>query len=401
MKRIKKVLLLIVFSITIMFPCACSQGNVVSTDHESEDTTKNTDTTQYSTEVKWSKLQKTGSEMLEYAEQFAIDYYEGGYVLLTIYDSGKYLIVPENNSIPSDLGSDIIVIQQPIRNGYLQATAAMDLIREIDSISCLSFVGTDRDGWYIEAAKEAFDEGIITYAGKYNAPDVEKLIAGACDIAIESTMIFHSPEIKEQLENVGIPVLVERSSYETHPFGRLEWIKVYGLLFDQMDVAKSYFDSQTEKLDEIDSDTAYEKKIAFFYVTNNGCVSVKKSGDYVSEMIQLAGGDIVSFDDATEEENALSSMTIQMEAFYANARDVDYLVYNSSIDENITDMQQLLDKNPLFADFKAVKEKHVWCTGKNMFQESTGIGDMIMDFHKILENPNVSDEELTYLHRVK
>ena len=401
MKRIKKVLLLIVFSITIMFPCACSQGNVVSTDHESEDTTKNTDTTQYSTEVKWSKLQKTGSEMLEYAEQFAIDYYEGGYVLLTIYDSGKYLIVPENNSIPSNLDSDIIVIKQPIRNGYLQATAAMDLIREIDSISCLSFVGTDRDGWYIEAAKEAFDEGIITYAVKYNAPDVEKLIAGACDIAIESTMIFHSPEIKEQLENVGIPVLVERSSYETHPFGRLEWIKVYGLLFDQMDVAKSYFDSQTEKLDEIDSDTAYEKKIAFFYVTNNGCVSVKKSGDYVSEMIQLAGGDIVSFDNATEEENALSSMTIQMEAFYANARDVDYLVYNSSIDENITDMQQLLDKNPLFADFKAVKEKHVWCTGKNMFQESTGIGDMIMDFHKILENPNVSDEELTYLHRVK
>ena len=401
MKRIKKVLLLIVFSITIMFPCACSQGNVVSTDNESEDTTKNTDTTQYSTEVKWSKLQKTGSEMLEYAEQFAIDYYEGGYALLTIYDSGKYLIVPENNSIPSNLDSDIIVIKQPICNGYLQATAAMDLIREIDSISCLSFVGTDRDGWYIEEAKEAFDEGIITYAGTYNAPDVEKLIAGACDIAIESTMIFHSPEIKEQLENVGIPVLVERSSYETHPFGRLEWIKVYGLLFDQMDVAKSYFDSQTEKLDEIDSDTAYEKKIAFFYVTNNGCVSVKKSGDYVSEMIQLAGGDIVSFDDATEEENALSSMTIQMEAFYANARDVDYLVYNSSIDENITDMQQLLDKNPLFADFKAVKEKHVWCTGKNMFQESTGIGDMIMDFHKILENPNVSDEELTYLHRVK
>lgn len=401
MKRIKKVLLLIVFSITIMFPCACSQGNVVSTDNESEDTTKNTDTTQYSTEVKWSKLQKTGSERLEYAEQFAIDYYEGGYALLTIYDSGKYLIVPENNSIPSNLDSDIIVIKQPICNGYLQATAAMDLIREIDSISCLSFVGTDRDGWYIEEAKEAFDEGIITYAGKYNAPDVEKLIAGACDIAIESTMIFHSPEIKEQLENVGIPVLVERSSYETHPFGRLEWIKVYGLLFDQMDVAKSYFDSQTEKLDEIDSDTAYEKKIAFFYVTNNGCVSVKKSGDYVSEMIQLAGGDIVSFDDATEEENALSSMTIQMEAFYANARDVDYLVYNSSIDENITDMQQLLDKNPLFADFKAVKENHVWCTGKNMFQESTGIGDMIMDFHKILENPNVSDEELTYLHRVK
>lgn len=32
-------------------------------------------------------------------------------------------------------------------------------------------------------------------------------------------MIYHTPEVKEELESFGIPVLVERSSYERPPPG--------------------------------------------------------------------------------------------------------------------------------------------------------------------------------------
>ena len=38
-------------------------------------------------------------------------------------------------------------------------------------------------------------------------------------------MIYHNPEVKEKLEEFGIPVLVEHSSYESHPLGRTEWVK--------------------------------------------------------------------------------------------------------------------------------------------------------------------------------
>ena len=38
----------------------------------------------------------------------------------------------------------------------------------------------------------------------------------------------------------------------------------------------------------------------------------------------------------------------------------------------LTSVSELLQKNALFADFKAVKEGHVYGTGKNMFQETTG-----------------------------
>ena len=51
-----------------------------------------------------------------------------------------------------------------------------------------------------------------------------------CDLAIENTMIYHTPEVIEQLQTVGVPVLVERSSYESDPLGRIEWLKLYAAL---------------------------------------------------------------------------------------------------------------------------------------------------------------------------
>lgn len=66
-------------------------------------------------------------------------------------------------------------------------------------------------------SKNGNGRGKIAYAGKYSAPDYEKILSSDCGLAVESTMIYHTPEVKEQLERLGIPVLVERSSYEGHP----------------------------------------------------------------------------------------------------------------------------------------------------------------------------------------
>ena len=108
-------------------------------------------------------------------------------------------------------------LQQPLDNIYLVATSAMDLFRALDSLDCVRLSGTDADGWYIPEAKQAIENGKMLYAGKYNAPDYERILSEGCNLAVESTMIYHTPEIKEQLERLGIPVLVERSSYEAHP----------------------------------------------------------------------------------------------------------------------------------------------------------------------------------------
>lgn len=348
----------------------------------------------------WSEMNVTGSLLLEYADRFSVDYYEGDYTLITIADKDRYLIVPENMSVPSGLDEDITVIKKTIGNIYLAATSAMDLLVETGSLASVKFSGTEADGWYIEEARAAMEEGSIIYAGRYSAPDFELLLDGGCDLAIESTMILHNPEVKEQLENVGIPVLVEYSSYESDPLGRMEWIKLYGILTDHLEEAEEYFNAQAAKVSGIMDGEDTGLTVAFFYVTSNGTVNVRKSSDYVSKMIELAGGKYIFDDIGSEEDNALSTVTIQMEEFYAAAKDADILIYNSTISGPLSGISELLDMSPLFKDFKAYKDGRVYCTEKNMFQESTGIGDMITDIHKILVDENVTDDELVYLYKL-
>lgn len=341
-----------------------------------------------------------GSMELSYAEQFSVDYYEGGFALITIGGTDRFLVVPEGAEAPEDLDGDIAVLRQPIENIYLVATSAMDLFAAIDGLDSIRLSGTSAENWYVDAAREAMEEGSIVYAGKYSAPDYELILSENCGLAVESTMINHTPEVQETLESFGIPVLVERSSYESHPLGRVEWMKLYGVLLGKEELAEEKFQEQQAMLESVESQENTGKTVAFFYITSVGYANVRKSGDYVSKMIELAGGNYI-FQDLGGKENAMSTMNMEIEQFYAKARDADYIIYNSTIDGELQTIDQLLDKSALLADFKAVKEGNVWCTQKNMFQETTGIGTMIVDIHRMLteEAPNLT--ELTYMYKLQ
>ena len=193
-------------------------------------------------------------------------------------------------------------------------------------------------------------------------------------------------------------MLVERSSYESHPLGRMEWIKLYAVLLGKEEAAEAFFDSQMEKLIPILGQENTGKTVAFFYITSNGAVNVRKSGDYIAKSISLAGG-VYALQDLTADDSAMSTMNMQMEEFYTKAKDADYIIYNSTIDGELTAIDELCAKNQLFADFKAVKEGNVWCTGKNMFQETMGLGDMIRDMNAVFADD--TEYSFTYLHQLK
>lgn len=335
---------------------------------------------------------------LQYADQFAVDYYEGGYALITIVGGERFLLVPEDKEAPEGLDADISVIQKPVQNIYLVATSAMDLFCALDGLDSISLSGTNADGWYIDKAKKAMEDGDIAFAGKYSAPDYELILSKNCDLAIESTMIYHQPEVQEKLEQFGIPVLVEHSSYESHPLGRTEWIKLYGVLLGKEDQAQKLFQEQVDKLKSVEDSENTGKTVAFFYINSMGSANVRKSNDYVSKMIELAGGNYI-FNDLGTDEEGLSTMNMGMEDFYAGARDADYIIYNSTIDGELKSLDELLKKSELLKDFKAVKEGNVWCLTKSMFQETTCLGDVIMDIHRMLTEDD--PDGLTYLYRLE
>lgn len=345
-------------------------------------------------------LENTPSEHMEllYAEQFSVDRYENGISLVTVGDGEKYLLVPENETV--ETSGDITVITTPADNIYLAASSAMDLFFGIGADDRIFAASTLERDWSLPYVKQAMSDEDILYAGKYSAPDYELILSEGCGIAIESTMIYHKPEVKEQLERFGIPVFVERSSYESHPLGRLEWVKLYGLMTGKEEEAEKLFSEQSELLQSVSQNGSAGKTAAFFYISQKGSAVVRKPDDYVSKMIQLAGGEyIFTSDDLNTEENAQSTTDMQFEAFYAAAKDADVLIYSSTIDGGIDDISALLEKNSLFADFKAVKSGNVWCTDKNMFQQTTAAAEIISDLNLIFTD-NAGDET-EFFYRLK
>ncbi len=165
-------------------------------------------------------------------------------------------------------------------------------------------------------------------------------------------------------------------------------------------MAEALFSDQVAYLNEAARHNDTGKSVAFFYISSSGYAVARKSGDYVPRMIELAGGSYV-FDDLGDPETATSTVTLEMEKFYATAKDADFIVYNSTIGGELKTLDELIAKNALLKDFKAVQDGNVWCTGKNLFQETTQLGRMILDISRMLENDDTALTRLEYLYKLQ
>jgi len=336
----------------------------------------------------------TGGMELKYAQNFAVDYYDGGAARLRVAEQ-DFLLLPEGAAVPDGLES-IKQIPIPVEKVYLASSSVPDLFIRMGALDKLAYVSTSPENWNLPELREAMEREEILYAGKYSAPDYELLLTEGCGLVVENTMILHSPATKEKLEALGLPVLVEYSSYEPHPLGRVEWIKLYGLLTGRLAEAEAFFRQQEDVFRAVEETAPTGKRAAFFHLSANGGVTVRRRADYVTRMIELAGGE-TAITDLPGSDSALSTETIQMESFYAQARDADVLIYNSTAAVEVGDMEQFLALSPLLTDFKAVREGNVWCTDKSMFQRSSAAADVIRELHGIFSG---EDGDYRYFYRL-
>ena len=393
----------------------------------------------------WAAMEPTGHMPLDYTTEFAVDYYDG-LALITIGGTDRYLLIPENAKAPADLDTDIIPIRKP-DTIYLAASAGMDYFRVLKALDKVRMTSTQAVNWSLPEVVQALDSEKMLYAGKYSAPDYELLLREGIDLAIESTMIYHTPETKEKIEKLGIPVLVDKSSYEPHPLGRMEWIKLYGLLLDKTDEADAFYNEQLASLEAVPelskmlsstvpaaredstSDSAQTPEnttsdstqtpenatpgaaqnpgtsqdsptVAYFYITSSGYANVRSPGDYISKMIEMAGGSYAFADASVSEDSAKATMNMQMEAFLDRALVSDILIYSTSIDGEMHSAEELYKKAPMLKQSKAASDGNIWITGKNMYQQSTAVAEMMLELHAVITG-HADEDELIFLHKLK
>lgn len=338
------------------------------------------------------------SLQLKYAESFSVDYFKNGYVLLTVTNKAKYLVVPEGKDVPKGIDGSIIILKKPFTGVYVANAPTVSLINAMNALDKIKYTGTDIADNNIQSIATAMNEGKLIFGGKYNTPDYEKLSAAHCNLVIESTMIDTTPDVAAKFSELGIPVLVDYSNLESDPLGRVEWIKFYAALFGiDMNQANKVFDKQVAVVEKLDKKST-GKTVAIFYITTKGTIYVRNTNDYLTKMVQLAGGEYIPSD----LKNAGSNSTaMDMESFYAKAKDADYLIYIYSIGGKPNTLPELLKKNALLADFKAVKDGNVWATCNEFFQIGDSLGSMIGDIHTILTSNDKNLSKLTYLFKLQ
>ena len=141
----------------------------------------------------------------------------------------------------------------------------------------------------------------------------------------------------------------------------------------------------------------WERPVNFEYLTADGKVVVRKSTDYVPKMIEIAGARYAFAD--LEDDSDRTSVDMSVETFYETAVDADYIIYNGSIDGSVKTMDDLLAKDPIMKELKAVKDNKCWVTGDSMYQRTDIIADMILDFHKAFTEDDPSD--LKYIQKLQ
>lgn len=365
-------------------------------------TTQVADTGSSDSSVQWSAapeidgLTFVSSEKNDVAEYFRLSSYADAsgvkYQLLeTAGGLHRYLIVPaEANSANKEKKGDALeltVLQQPLTTTYVAASAVMAPLCDIGAVCQIRFSGLRAEGWYVDEARAAMKEGTMLFAGRYSEPDYETLLREGCDLALESTMIYRSPEVTEKLNALGIPVYIDYSSYEPHVLGRLEWVRVYGALFGHEEKAQQWYQTERDRILAIQK-TAEKSSptVVYFYVNASGQIQVRQPNDYIPELLELAGARYLAPDMSGLSGSRKSNVTVSLEDFYSSCKDADYLIYSATLDRPLSSIQELLGKNALFADFKAVQEGHVYTTDKDFYQLSDRMADFAEDVSRMLQS---------------
>lgn len=350
----------------------------------------------------------------------------------------------EENSANKEKKGDALeltVLQQPLTTTYVAASAVMAPLCDLGAVSQIRFSGLREEGWYVDEARTAMKKGSMLFAGRYSEPDYETLLREGCDLALESTMIYRSPEVIEKLSALGIPVYIDYSSYEPHVLGRLEWIRVYGALFGHEEKAQQWYASERDRIRAIQKDaetssgeasqsgksteksetkTSRNSKneassigsssgragtdttadlrptVVYFYVNSSGQIQVRQPHDYIPELLELAGARYLAPDMSSLSGSRKSNVTVSLEDFYSSCKDADYLIYSATLDRPLSSIRELLGKNALFVDFKAVKEGHVYTTDKDFYQLSDRMADFAEDVSRMLQD----QDDMHFLKKV-
>jgi iron complex transport system substrate-binding protein len=323
---------------------------------------------------------QTGAVELEYAKGFQIENVAGDCQKVTDGQGRALLLVPQDRQAPAEL-QNLPLIHTPVKRVVLTSTTQAALIRPLGELAGIIGVNIEKDQWYIDEIKAGIEKGDIQLIGSGMGPlDYDKIVALKPDIVFLSGGSSDDAQVLKKLEELKIPVAVDKSWLENDPLGRYEWTKFIGAFFGKGQEAGNVFTDVVENCRAVTAKAAdaKDKPKVFWGMTYQGKAYVPGADSYVAKMIEMAGGDYLFKDN-----KGTGSSTITLEEYYARAREADVFISDSMPNYGIDSIAKLTEQEQVLADLPTIKAGKVWCYQPWYYQSLDKTDEIIMDLAAI------------------
>jgi iron complex transport system substrate-binding protein len=194
----------------------------------------------------------------EYAQGFRIDSISGFRILSITNawnnhrETSRWLLVDSltvQTKIPDSLLS-IPKIHIPVQRIVALSSTHLALLQELRALPTL--VGISRADLIHEPTIRAYvDSNYIAQVGYGPSIQIEQVVALKADLVLSFGIGDAKMDDYPLLQRAGQPVMVMSEWMEPHPLGRLEWIKLLGVLLKRESLADSIFAERVARYDSL------------------------------------------------------------------------------------------------------------------------------------------------------
>ena len=330
------------------------------------------------------------AEMIEStAKGFEIEQAEG-YKILHIRNPWpgeavhyRYAVLPENAQVELSSAEFDGVLQLPLNRIVVTSTTHIPALEELGALDRLvGFPGVK----YISsaAANTRIKNGQIKEIGPNGQLNVEEVLALQPDVVIGYGM---GPDNRsfEALQRAGVPVVLNGDWTETHPLGKAEWIRFFGLLLDKEEEADQYFRALTDRYKEAKAlvATTANKPLVISGAVFKDVWYAPAGESWAATFVKDAGADYL-----WKEEKGTGSLSLSLEEVLAKGSQAEAWIAPSQF----TSYTALKESSVHYSALAPFQNKKVYT-----FSKTKGEGGGVLYYELAPYQPDVVLKDLIHL----
>ena len=258
----------------------------------------------------------------------------------------------------------------------------------------VGFVGTNNI--YSEKINTKLKSGQIIEVGMHGKINLELLLASQPDLVIAFDLGGES-SILDKITEAGIPIVYNSDFLEEKALGRAEWIKFFGYIFDEFNLADSIFNGMVERYNQLKNLTqnVKERPSVFSGVVYGDTWFLPGGKNWSAQFIKDAGGSYIWGGNISS-----GWLELSFETVLDRAREAQFWIGVASINTRA----ELMAQDSRYQLFEAYQEQRIYNYNKRIgenggfdfFESAYARPDIVLaDLIRIL-HPELLPNHMTY-----